>query len=191
MTQLVSSIEQVNLGYNRHEDRLLMRIGMRDQSEMSLWISRRICKTIWSQLQTIRNGSTPIYQPSHINPIANSQVADATNKTQMLASFAQEASSQKAIENMDFNSAYIADRQPVTETPLLIAECTLETPKDSTAYFSLQCTNMQTVKMALNNELIFALSNMLQLSTREAGWDLKMEYTQPETMHLVTQQVLH
>lgn len=191
MTQLVSSIEQLNLGYNRHEDRLLMRIGMRDQSEMSLWISRRICKVIWSQLQTIKDGSTPIYQPSFIDPSAAPQVADTTNKAQMLASFAQEASSQKAIENMDFNSAYIADRQPITEAPLLIAECTLETPQDKAAYFSLQCTNMQTVKMALSNELIFALSNMLQLSTREAGWDLKMEYTQPETIPLMTQQVLH
>lgn len=191
MTELVSSIEQVNLGYNRHEDRLLMRIGMRDLSEMSLWISRRICKTIWGLLQNIQNGSTPIHQPTLINPSAITKVDDETNKAQLLASFAQEASSLKAIAHMDFNSAYIADRQPVTEVPLLITECTLTAPKDGAAYFSMQCANMQTVKIALNSELIFALSNMLQLSTREAGWDLPMSDSQIKTIPIPEQQVLH
>lgn len=186
MTQLVSSIEQINLGYNLREDRLLMRIGMSDRSEMSLWISRRICRVIWTLLQNIKGGSTPVYQPNAVP-----QVSDADNKEQVLANFAHEANTQKAIENMDFNSAYIAERQAVTETPLLVVDCTLVAPKDSAAYFSMQCANTQVIKIALNSELIFAMTNMLQLSTREAGWDLLMNDHPTKTIPNLAQQVLH
>jgi|GEM_PF-3044770 len=116
---------------------------------------------------------------------------DSANKELVLASFAQQANEQKSIENMDFHSAYMADRAAVSEQPLLVVDCTLVAPKDKAAYFSMQCANTQMVKIALNHELIFAMTNMLQLSTREAGWDLKMEDTQPETIQHMTQQVLH
>ena len=186
MTQRESAIEQINLGYNHPEDRLLMRIGMTDKSEVSLWISRRICKVMWSLLQNIKSGVSPVYQPNAIPP-----VSDSANKELVLASFAQQANEQKSIENMDFHSAYMADRAAVSEQPLLVVDCTLVAPKDKAAYFSMQCANTQMVKIALNHELIFAMTNMLQLSTREAGWDLKMEDTQPETIQHMTQQVLH
>jgi len=186
MTQRESAIEQINLGYNHSEDRLLMRIGMTDKSEVSLWISRRICKVVWDLLQNIKNGVLPVYQPNAIPPVSDSAI-----KAQVLASFAQEVSTQKTIENMDFQSAYSTDRTAVSEQPLLVVDCTLVAPKDKAAYFSMQCANTQMVKIALNSELIFAMTNMLQLSTRETSWDLQMEDTQPKTIHHMTQQVLH
>ena len=186
MTQRESAIEQINLGYNNPEDRLLLRIGMTDKSEMSLWISRRVCRVIWSLLQNISGGSAPIYQPAAIPP-----VSDSASREQALASFAQEVNAQKSIENMDFHSAYIADRQAVTEQPLLVVDCTLIAPKDKPAYFSMQCANTQVVKIALNNELVYAMTNMLQLATREAGWDLLMVDNQTKTVLNLTQQVLH
>jgi hypothetical protein len=79
----------------------------------------------------------------------------------------------------------------VTAQPLLVVDCTLVAPEGMAAYFSMQCASAQVIKIALNNELIFAMTNMLLLSTREAGWDLHMEDTQQKTASHKTQQVLH
>ena len=186
MTQHESAIEQINLGYNHQEDRLLMRIGMKDKTEVSLWISRRICKVLWHLLQDIKTGVSVAYQPNAI-PL----VSDLANKEQLLASFARQASEEEMIENIDFHSAYSADRAAVTAQPLLVVDCTLVAPEGMAAYFSMQCASAQVIKIALNNELIFAMTNMLLLSTREAGWDLHMEDTQQKTAFHKTQQVLH
>ncbi len=51
MAQNGTSIEQLNLGYNQTEDRLLLKVGMSDQSEIMLWITRRVCKDLWHLLQ--------------------------------------------------------------------------------------------------------------------------------------------
>ncbi|MDO9192633.1 MAG: hypothetical protein Q7U12_07035, partial [Undibacterium sp.] len=50
MTQNESAIEQINLGFNEQEDRLLLKVGLADKTEVAVWITRRVCKTMWSLL---------------------------------------------------------------------------------------------------------------------------------------------
>jgi hypothetical protein len=52
MTQNESAIEQINLGYNEQEDRLLLKVGLADKTEVAVWITRRICKSIYGSLQS-------------------------------------------------------------------------------------------------------------------------------------------
>lgn len=186
MTQRESAIEQINLGYNSPEDRLLLRIGLVDQSEVAVWISRRICKVMWGLLQSLPSSLSAVTPPS-----AGATTADMANKEQALASFARDVSEQQAIENMDFKSEYIADRQHRTETPLLAVQCVMISPDNEPAYLALECVNSQAVKIALNNQLVHAITNMLQLTTREAGWDLSMIDDHTKTIQELTQQVLH
>jgi len=167
MSQNESAIEQINLGFNEQEDRLLLKVGLADKTEIAVWITRRICKSIWSSLQIAGNALLPTTSQFEAPTIATPD-----GKDQAIQSFIKEADHQKKIENLDFKSEYIADRQARSEAPLLAVQCMVVTIGSLPPQLELQCTNGQSVNIALTNELVHAVTSMMQLATREAGWDL-------------------
>lgn len=183
MTQNESAIEQINLGYNEQEDRLLLKVGLADKTEVAVWITRRICKSIYGSLQssasTLLPTATQFPAPTITTP---------DSKTQAIDSFIREQDLQKKIENLDFKSEYLTDRQARSETPMLAVQCMIVSIGNLPPYLELQCTNGQSVKMALTNELVHALTSMMQLATREAGWDLLIATDNtPVNIHATTQ----
>lgn len=167
MTQNESAIEQINLGYNEQEDRLLLKVGLADKTEVAVWITRRICKSIYGSLQSSASTLLPT-----ATQFPAPTIATPDNKIQAIDSFIREQDLQKKIENLDFKSEYLTDRQARSETPMLAVQCMIVSIGNLPPYLELQCTNGQSVKMALTNELVHALTSMMQLATREAGWDL-------------------
>ena len=186
MTQNESAIEQINLGYNEKEDRLLLKVGLADKTEVAVWITRRICKSIYGSLQssasTLLPTATQFPAPTITTP---------NNKTQAIDSFIREQDLQKKIENLDFKSEYLTDRQARSETPMLAVQCMIVSIGNLPPYLELQCTNGQSVKMALTNELVHALTSMMQLATREAGWDLLIATDNTPVNFHATTQTLH
>ena len=49
-----AAIQQINLGYNVQQDRLLLKVGLADNSELLVWLTYRITKQLWQML----NGET-------------------------------------------------------------------------------------------------------------------------------------
>lgn len=192
MTQNESAIEQINLGYSDQEDRLLLKLGLVDKTEIAVWVTRRICKLMWSLLQSTNGNLLP-----SATQVVTSKIATPSHKDQVIQSFAREVAEQKSIENMDFKSEYLTDRQTRTEEPMLAIQCAIVTDEELSSgkakppTLELQCTNGQAVKMALNNELVLAVTNMMQLATREAGWDLLMTVDKTQIGLNPIQQVLH
>jgi hypothetical protein len=185
-TQSQSGIEQINLGFNEQEDRLLLKLGLIDKTEIAVWVSRRICKAMWALLQ-----STQITMPPAVTITNTTPAMTADSKSQVMETFAREVAEQKAMENMDFNSTYRPDRQTLTDEPMLAIQCIVISAENQLPNLELQCKNGQSVKMALSNELVHALTNMMQLATREAGWDLLMSGDKPQLGILSNQQLLH
>lgn len=185
-TQSQSGIEQINLGFNEQEDRLLLKLGLLDKTEIAVWISRRICKAMWALLQSTQATLQPVATMTNTPPAMT-----ADSKSQVMETFAREVAEQKAIENMDFNSTYQPDRQTRTDEPMLAIQCIVISAENQLPNLELQCKNGQSVKMALSNELVHALTNMMQLATREAGWDLIMTTEKPQPNILSNQQLLH
>ncbi|HYD34123.1 MAG TPA: hypothetical protein VEA39_06080, partial [Methylophilaceae bacterium] len=46
------NIQQLNLGYDGLEDRLLLRLGLADNTEIAVWLTRKMVKILWSMLQS-------------------------------------------------------------------------------------------------------------------------------------------
>ncbi len=181
-----SGIEQINLGFNEQEDRLLLKLGLIDKTEIAVWVSRRICKTMWGLLQGAQVTLLPSATMANIPPAVTPD-----NKSQVMESFAREVAEQKAIEHMDFKSEYMADRQTRTEEPMLAIQCIVISEENQLPHLELQCKSGQSVKIALSNELVHALTNMMQLATREASWDLLMITEKNPVGINVSQQLLH
>lgn len=185
-TQSQSGIEQINLGFNEQEDRLLLKLGLIDKTEIAVWVSRRICKAMWALLQ-----STQLTLPPAVTITNTTPAMTADSKSQVMETFAREVAEQKAMEKMDFNSTYRPDRQTLTDEPMLAIQCIVISAENQLPNMELQCKNGQSVKIALSNELVHALTNMMQLATREAGWDLLMSGDKPQLGILSNQQLLH
>jgi len=185
MTQKQAGIEQINLGFNDQQDRLLLKLGLSDKTEITVWITRRICKAIWSLLHGVNASLLPTAA------IVNQQPIAAGAKDQAIQEFAREAAEQKIIENMDFKSEYLTDRQMRTAEPLLAIQCEIIPVENQTSHLELQCLEGQTVKIALNSELVHAMTNMMQLATREAGWDLQLAPDNSPVSLTSTQSLLH
>jgi hypothetical protein len=162
-----SAIEQINLGFNEQEDRLLLKVGLADKTEVAVWITRRICKAMWSALQgtgaTLLPTSSQFAAPNIVTPDA---------KNQAIESFQKEAVVQNNLANLDFKSEYVADRQARSDAPMLAILCLVVTIGSQLPQLDLQCSNGQSLKIVLTNELVRALTSMMQLAISEAGWDL-------------------
>jgi hypothetical protein len=186
MTQNESAIEQINLGFNEQEDRLLLKVGLADKTEVAVWITRRVCKAMWSALQSAGNALLPTTAQ-----FSAPTIATPDGKIQAVENFIKEADNQKKIEDLDFKSEYIADRQARSDAPMLAVQCMIVTIGSLPPQLELQCTNGQSVKMALTNELVNAITSMMQLATREAGWDLLMATDNAQVNIISATQTLH
>lgn len=179
MAQNKSAIEQINLGFNEHEDRLLLKVGLADKTEIVVWITRRVCKLMYVVLQTASHTLLPSAMQFTAPTISTPDV-----KTQAIAK-------QKKVDNLDFKSEYVVDRQARSDQPLLAVQCKIVTVDNLPPQFELKCSKGQSVKMALTSELVHALSSMMQLATREAGWDLLMAIDAKQLNIISATQTLH
>ena len=186
MIENESSIEQINLGFNEQEDRLLLKVGLADKTEVAVWISRRVAKQIWAALQ--QAGGSLLPSASGLSTSTGSATLD---KNQAMDHFVRDAELQKKIAQLDFQSAYQNDRKARSDAPLLAVACMTVSIGNLPPYMELQCSTGQSVKMALTGELIQALASMLQLATREANWDVAMTNLVQASSESTSKPLLH
>ena len=155
-----AAIQQINLGYNTEQDRLLLRVGLADNSELLVWLTNRITKQLWQLL----NGEGNL-------PTATSIQID-TPPEMAVEQFKQEIQATKALEKMDFVTEYQPRQEVVNNGAMLAIGLVLVVYQEKMPTLEIPCLEGVTVRMNLTQELILALCNMLQLSTKEAGWDI-------------------
>lgn len=155
-----ATIQQLNLGYDAVQDRLLFKLGLSDNTEFAVWLTRRLVKGLWDILQ--KNHAAPLVAPDIF-----------THETQpLLERVAGKGTGQQAVQSMDFSEEYQPDRALRTAGPLLLTGCQLA-QGGGQAVLELQ-SESGTMRIPLTPELSIALGNMLQMATREAGWDLHL-----------------
>lgn len=155
-----AAIQQINLGYNTEQDRLLLRVGLADSSELLVWLTNRITKQLWQLL----NGEVNL-------PTATSIQLD-TAPEKAVAQFKQEIQTAEALQKMDFVTEYQPRKAVVNKGAMLAIDLVLVTYQEKPLTLEIPCLEDVTVRMNLTQELILALCNMLQLSAKEAGWDI-------------------
>jgi len=151
-------IQQLNLGYNVQQDRLLLRVGLSDDTELMLWITYRVARLMWQLL----NGETHLPTADSIQP----DVAPAS----AVAQFKQEAQATESLSKMDFTTKYQPRKGIRNDGALLAIE--LKLSGDAVKHLDVVCLEGITVGVNLPPALILALCNMLQLSVRESGWNI-------------------
>lgn len=156
-------IQQLNLGYNAEQDRLLLRVGLSDDTELALWLTYRITRQLWQLL----NGEVHL-------PTADSIGQDALPAS-AVEQFKQEAQAAEALKKMDFATKYQPRKGVRNEGALLATKLTLS--GDHIKHLDVLCLEGISVRMNLPPPLILAMCSMMQLSTKESGWNLGAKVT--------------
>ena len=130
-----AAIQQLNLGYDGLQDRLLLRLGLTDDGEVKVWLTRRIVKAVWGLLQSA--DLLPVTAPD----VFNAQTSEALNQA------AKKASGQAAPQNMDFSESYEANRKAVTEEPLLPKECRILALENGSHVLELESVQGQVLRI--------------------------------------------
>ena len=153
-----AAIQQLNLSYSTEQDRLLFRVGLSDNTELMAWLTYRITKQLWALL----NGET------HLPTASSIQIE--TPPAQAVEQFKQEVQASEALQKMDFATQYQPLKEVRNDGALLATS--LQLTDDGVKHLDITCLEGLNVRMNLTQELILAICNMLQLSSKEAGWDI-------------------
>lgn len=181
------AIQQLNMGYNTEQDRLLLKVGLSDQTEIALWLTQRIARTLWQLLS----------KEAHLPSTSIAQAAKQAPQ-QAVQTFKQEVQAVETLQKLDFETAYQPRKEVLQPGGILIKEVQLLT-QAATGQTQVQLLEMQSVDgvqlhLNLNTETILAICNMLQLSAKEAAWALSVTAPEPAAMTLLnteSKQVLH
>lgn len=166
-----AAIEQLDLGYDAIQDRLLLKLGLADNTEFAIWLTRRLTRGLWDIMQKA-NVALPYKSP----PLPESANGSAIKPG--------------VLPDMDFSEEYRAGRIARTPEPMLATRCQISHGKGE-AVLELQSDDGKTVKVPLSRELAMALPNMLQFTTRDSGWDLHLTAQYVAVAGSTTQHVLH
>jgi len=176
-TLLTAGIQQLNLGYDALQDRMLLRLGLNDKSEMTIWLTRRIVKAIWGMMQSAN--IAPLTLPDELTPSNQGSIND----------YAKAAVASPAMRNLDFTESY-EERKSITQDPILPSDCSI-VMVGKQSVLELRSREGHLARIPMNAELIQALTNMLQLTCKDAGWDLNFSASPILISEPTTQQVLH
>ncbi|MES2500517.1 MAG: hypothetical protein V4605_02890 [Pseudomonadota bacterium] len=153
-----AAIQQINLGYNVEQDRLLFRVGLSDNTELLVWLTNRITHMMWSLLTG----------EAHL-PTAHS-IQTETPPEQAVEQFKQEAQAIDALQKMDFKTEYQPRPEVRNDGAMLAVNVLLIAQENKPSSLEMPCLEGITVRINLNQELTLAICNMLQLACKEAGW---------------------
>ncbi len=165
--QQVAAIQQINLGYNAEQDRLLFRVGLSDNTELLVWLTSRITQLLWSLLTG----------EAHL-PTATS-IQNETPPEQAVEQFKQEMQAADALQKMDFKTEYQPRPEVRNDGAMLAVNALLIRAGNQQPSLELPCLEGISVRINLNPELTLAMCNMLQLATKEAGWAINAAAAAP------------
>ncbi|MGQ0443461.1 MAG: hypothetical protein ACT4OH_08505 [Methylophilaceae bacterium] len=170
-------IQQLNLGYSKEQDRLLLRVGLSDNTELVVWLTYSITKQLWRLI----NGETHL--PNAVS------IPIETPPAQAIQQFKQEVQTVEALQKMDFASAYQPRKQVRNDGAMLAVD--LQLTDDGIKHLDIACLEGASIRMNLSQELILAMANMLQLSAKEANWEIGAPEGMPSTVSASEHKVLH
>ncbi len=154
------AIQQLNLGYNQVQDRLLLKVGLSDGTELLLWITHRIAKQLWQLLN----------QEAHLPPhkaTVTRQLPEAA-----LSMLKQQDEAIETLQELDFKTAYTPREAATRQGASLVTELKLIKLENATALLEMRCEDGFNLVLNLNPDSLLAICTMLQLTTKEADWPI-------------------
>jgi hypothetical protein len=188
-TEQPAVIEQLNLAFDIEQDRMLFKVGLSDNTELAIWMTRRIAKSISAWLQ----GSQAAVDASMQVLVMNAQggLDEVGAKIMSASSITPEALMKTSTQNLDFSAQYQPNRKSRLAEPMLAIACKVLTDNATQFVLEFSAKDGINAQIAFNAELKIAFGNMLQLASKEAVWDIGVQASHFVPPTVTSSQVLH
>lgn len=188
-TEQPAVIEQLNLAFDIEQDRMLFKVGLSDNTELAIWMTRRIAKSISAWLQ----GSQAAVDASMQVLVMNAQggLDEVGAKIISASSITSEALMKTSTQNLDFSAQYQPNRKSRLAEPMLAIACKVLTDNATQFVLEFSAKDGINAQIAFNAELKIAFGNMLQLASKEAVWDIGVQASHFVPPAVTSSQVLH
>lgn len=189
-------IDQLNLGFDPDQDRLLFKVGLSDNTELAVWLTRRVAKSILTWLKTSQEAilDEPVQvftmnTQGGLEALAPKIISAIKTSATSLVEAVQNGLNTKP--NLDFQTEYRANRTPRLPVPMLAISSRVVTDSSTQFVIEFIARNGQVANVALSLELKAAFTNMLQMACKEAAWDLNTPSSHFVVPSSNTTQVVH
>lgn len=153
-------IHQIQVRYDKLEDRVLLRLSTTDECEFRFWLTRRFVKRLWGLVVKMLEQDAAVRQ-----------YADEDTRRAVLG-FKHEGYSEQGDFSKDFESR--GYRMPLGEQPVLLAKGTGKHQDDGSYLLRLHPERGQGIDLTLDTRLLHLFSKLLTEAVARADWDIKL-----------------
>lgn len=153
------NIHQIQMVYDKVQDRILLRLSTSERAEFRFWMTRRYVKLLWDILLKMLER----------DPVA-AQLDEKLRRT--LMGFQHE----RAVRAGEFGRQFEErlNTLPLGEAPLLLTRITAKQSSDAQQVLCLNPEQGQGVDLGVNAELLHMISKLVVDAVAQSDWDLKL-----------------
>jgi len=162
-------VHQLSVNYEQAQDRILARINTTTGDEMRVWLTRRLCLSLWPSL----NKAVADHVADRRKGQVETPMGHADDLTrQMVADFER----QDSLKNADFKTPYKAqpDQLPLGTEPLLVTQMKLNTLASGLLQFDfkekLPGQSPRGFRIAMSEQTLHGFVHLLDKALARAGW---------------------
>jgi len=153
-------IHQIQMAYDKAQDRLLMRLSTTDKAEFRFWLTRRYVKRLWAVLLKMIER----------DPSA-AQYLDQDLRRAMV-----EFQHENMVRGGNFSKQFEegAGTMPLGDAPVLLARITGKQNADSTQVLCMHPEQGRGIDLAVNAQLLHMISKLVTDAVAQSDWDISL-----------------
>ena len=157
------NIHQIQMAYNAHEDRVLLRILSSERAEFRFWLTRRYVKLLWQVLLKLIEH----------DPAAAVHADEKIRRT--VVGFQHE----NVVRGSEFAKPFEdgLNSLPLGAAPILLSRISGKQPdakQPRQQQLSFHPEQGQGIDLGVNTELLHMISKLLLDAVKQSDWDLKL-----------------
>jgi hypothetical protein len=154
------NIHQIQMRYNPHEDRILLRILSTERAEFRFWMTRRYVKLLW----------TVLIKMLERDPAAAVHGDENVRRTMMGFQHANVVSGGEFAKPYEEGVSVL----PLGADPVLLARVSGKQPDNQKQTLSLHPEKGQGIDLGVNSGLLHMISKLLTDAVAQSDWDLRL-----------------
>ena len=190
---MTSPLHQLTMTYSPEQDRVMLRIGTKENTEYQLWMTRRFVRIMWRALIKIMERDTNLakdWVPE--DRVTEDRVPkDRTSKDQVPKDNIPEVKDaimamqhQESVQNSDFSQKHAKDNVNLMANTgaLLVIGGQVKPVNEDRTRINLKTDKGTGIEFFLNKKLLHALCHMIIKSAHRAQWDLDLTVGDPNVI---------
>ena len=190
---MTSPLHQLTMTYSPEQDRVMLRIGTKENTEYQLWMTRRFVRIMWRALIQIMERDPNLakdWLPEDRVPkdqVPKDQVPrDQVPRDQVpeVKDAIMAMQHQESVQNSDFSQKHAKGNVNLMANTgaLLVIGGQVKPVNENRTRINLKTDKGTGIEFFLNKKLLHALCHMIIKSAHRAQWDLDLTVGDPNVM---------